>query len=104
MKKIISALAMIAIVVFSLPGCDGTSTEKDSTPLASKGNAIDYSRKDSWLQIPEITKDVDTFYIYATSYYESSFEEGAPDYAALDNPEMLEGAQGEYMSNASVYE
>ena len=64
----------------------------------------DYSRKESWLRIPEITRDVDTFYIYSTAYYESSFVEGAPDYAPLDNPEMLEGAQGEYMTNASVYE
>ena len=101
MKKIISALAMIAITVFSLSGYSGKSTETDS---AGKGKATDYSRKESWLQIPEITKDVDTFYIYSTAYYESSFEEGAPDYATLDNPEMLEGAQGEYMSNASVYE
>jgi len=101
MKKLFSALAMIAITVFSLSGCSGKSAETDS---AGKGKATDYSRKESWLQIPEITKDVDTFYIYSTAYYESSFEEGAPDYATLDNPEMLEGAQAEYMTNASVYE
>ena len=109
MKKSFSALViMIAVVVFSLAGCDGASTKKDgaktSAETSDKGKPTDYSRKDSWLQIPEITKDVDTFYIYATSYYESSFEEGAPDYAPLDNPEMLEGAQGEYLTNASVYE
>lgn len=101
MKKTISALAMSAIMVFSLAGCSDTSAETGS---AGMGKATDYSRKESWLQIPEITKDVDTFYIYATSYYESSFKEGAPDYAALDNPEMLEGVQGEYVTNASVYE
>jgi len=101
MKKIFSALAMIAIVAFSLTACSGTSAETDS---ASGGKATDYSRKESWLQIPEITRDVDTFYIYSTSYFETSFEEGAPDYAALDNPEMLKGAQGEYVTNASVFE
>ena len=101
MKKFVSALALIAITVFSLSGCSDKSVKTDD---ASKGKATDYSRKDSWLQIPEITKDVDTFYIYSTAYYESSFEDGAPDYATLDNPEMLEGAQDEYMTNASVYE
>ena len=97
MKKIVSALAMIAVMVLSLSGCTGTTA-------SSMGKAPDYSRKACWLQLPEITKDVDTFYIYSTAYYESSFKEGAPDYAPLDNPEMLEGAQGEYMSNASVFE
>ena len=67
-------------------------------------DALDYSLPDCWLQVPEITKDVDTFYVYSTVYFDSSFEEGAPDYAALDNPEMLLGALGEYATNASVYE
>ena len=57
-----------------------------------------------WLSLPEITKDVDAFYIYSTSYIESSFEEGAPDYAPLDNPEMIMRALGEYETNASVFE
>ncbi len=96
MKKITFALAMTAVMA-GLSGCAGTS-------VAGMGKAPDYSRKASWLQIPEITKDVDTFYIYSTTYYESSFKEGAPDYATLDNPEMREGAQGEYVTNASVYE
>ena len=39
---------------------------------------IDYSKKENWYQIPEITKDVDTFYIYATEYIMSSLMEGAP--------------------------
>jgi len=92
MKKSVSALAMIAVVVFSLAGCAGME------------RPTDYSRKDSWLQIPEITKDVDTFYIYSTTYYESSFQAGAPDYATLDNREMTAGARDEYVTNASVYE
>ena len=33
---------------------------------------IDYSKKENWYQIPEITKEVDTFYIYATEYIMSS--------------------------------
>ena len=44
-------------------------------------NSIDYSQKANWHRIPEITKAVDTFYIYATNYFLSSIEEGAPAYA-----------------------
>lgn len=65
---------------------------------------IDYSRKANWYQIPEITKDVDTFYIYATEYIMGSLVEGAPDYATLDNEEMLQGVVLEYNAHASVYE
>jgi len=65
--------------------------------------APDYSRKDCWYQIPEITRNVDTFYIFATDYIMSSFEEGASDYATLDNPEMLEGAKIEYRDHATAY-
>ena len=64
---------------------------------------IDYSKKENWYQIPEITKDVDTFYIYATEYIMSSLMEGAPEYASLDNEEMLQGAAGEYQLHATAY-
>ena len=64
----------------------------------------DYSLKSNWYKIPTIIKDVDTFYVYATEYIMGSLEEGAPDYATLDNAEMLEGVKVEYMAHASVYE
>lgn len=64
---------------------------------------IDYSKKENWYQIPEITKEVDTFYIYATEYIMSSLMEGAPEYASLDNEEMLQGAAGEYLLHATAY-
>ena len=65
---------------------------------------IDYSQKSSWYKIPEIKKDVDTIYIYATEYIATSLEEGAPDFAEIDNAEMLAGVEGEYMGQASAYE
>ena len=64
----------------------------------------DYSRKEYWYKIPEITKDVDTFYIFATEYIASSFEEGASDYAEFGNPDIMAGAPVEYKAHASVYE
>jgi len=70
---------------------------------AGVGKAPDYSQKASWYNIPDITKDVDTFYIYATEYIMGSLEEGAPDYASLDNAEMLEGVEMEYVLHASAF-
>lgn len=64
---------------------------------------IDYSYKANWYKMPEITKDVDTFYIYATEYILGSFKEGAPDFATLDNEEMLEGVKVEYRDHASAF-
>lgn len=64
---------------------------------------IDYSQKANWNRFPEITKDVDTFYICATEYIMSSFEEGAPDYATIDNEEMLLGVENEYRDHASAF-
>lgn len=68
------------------------------------GIAPDYSRKECWCKLPEITKDVDTFYVYATEYIMGSFAEGAPDFASLDNEEMLQGAEQEYQLHATAYE
>ncbi|MBR4473861.1 MAG: DUF3089 domain-containing protein [Oscillospiraceae bacterium] len=70
---------------------------------AKIGAAPDYSRKDCWYQLPDPTKVVDTFYIYATNYIMSSLEKGAPEYASLDNAEMLEGVKGEYVLHASAF-
>ena len=64
---------------------------------------IDYSLKENWCKLPEVSKDVDTFYIYATEYIMGSLEDGAPEYASLDNEEMRVGAQGEYVQHASAY-
>ena len=65
-------------------------------------NSIDYSQKANWFKIPEITKDVDTFYIYST--VTMSANEGDPDYATLDNAEMLDGVIIEHAIKSSVFE
>ena len=68
---------------------------------AAAAKAPDYSKVSSWCQIPAITKDVDTFYILATEYM--GFNEGDPDYATMDNVEMVEGAPVQYAMNASAF-
>ena len=80
------------------------SSNDDNPAGPETTKATDYSQEANWLQLPEITKDVDAFYIYSTVYVESSFEKGAPNYATLDTPEMITGALGEYLTNASVFE
>ena len=81
-----------------------SKVDNSATDNVEDSNAVDYSQKSNWLNQPEITKDVDAFYIYSTAYFESSFEEGASDYASLDNAEMREGAQQEYVDHATVFE
>lgn len=55
----------------------------------NNNGAPDYSKAECWYRIPEITKEVDTFFIYPTKY--AATNEGDPDYATLDNEEMRKG-------------
>jgi hypothetical protein len=96
-KALLAAIVVVLVMVSMLPGSSASAR-------TVAGDAPDYSRKSCWYQVPDITKEVDTFYIYSTAYIESSFSEGSPDYATLDNIEMKMGALGEYATNASVYE
>ena len=89
MRKLLCAVLLVGL----LSGCAWSGTDA--------GKAPDYSQKASWYQIPTITKDVDTFYIIATEYM--GFKEGDADYAAMDNPEMVEGTVGQYALQASAY-
>ena len=96
-KALLAAIVAVLVMVSMLPGSSASAR-------TVAGDAPDYSRKSCWYQVPDITKEVDTFYIYSTAYSESRFSEGSPDYATLDNIEMKMGALGEYVTNASVYE
>ena len=98
-KWMLAAILICGSSVFT--AC--TSSEDNPVQPVTE-NATDYSVKTNWLSLPKVTKDVDAFYIYSTVYVESSFEEGAPDYAPLNNLEMILGAKGEYVTNASVFE
>ena len=121
--QVASLLAVLAVLAVLVAGCssgqaakssdDGTqssasgeaSTSEDttaSTASTDTSGAPDYSKESSWYQIPEVTKDVDTFYVYASMY--TGQGEGDPDYAALDNAEMLEGLQTEHVTKISVFE
>ena len=71
-------------------------------PEGAKPEAVDYSYKNNWYKIPEITKEFDTFYIYSTMYFGAG--EDDPDYATLDNAEVLGGIAVEHAIKSSVFE
>ena len=97
-RKLLSFLLTLAIcVVSNLTACTNAQAETEST-----GEIPDYSKAECWYQIPEITKEVDTFFVYPTEYMAAN--EGDPDFATLDNAEMLEGVKANYPILASVYE
>lgn len=108
MKKRIIAIAMVSVLILGLTACAcGTSsntsnnTTSNTTP-ADASKAPDYSKKECWAKTPEITKDVDTFFIYPTVY--NGTNEGDPNYATLDNSEMKQGVNEVNYFQASVYE
>ena len=86
----------------SSSSAESSASASSSSTVASIDKAPDYSSKSSWYQVPEATKDVDTFYIYATMYMGQN--EGDPDYAALDNAEMLDGMKTEHVMKMDVFE
>ena len=90
MKKII-VWTLMGVMALCLAACSKDANEK----------ATDYSVKANWCKIPTITKDVDMFYIPATNY--DGEEAGAPNFAPIDNKEMVAGIADEYMAHASAY-
>lgn len=65
---------------------------------------VNYSKKDNWYKIPQITKKVDTFYIYSTIFMGAN--EGDPDYATairdIDADAQLCLARGTVITNAQA--
>lgn len=66
-----------------------------------KGVSSDYSKKENWMNLPEITKAADTIYFYPTSYIDPS-PDAAP-VATIDNASMRIGAQSMYNRQATAY-
>ena len=79
------AAILICGTTMALNSCSSKDNPSSTEPRDT--GAPDYSKKSCWYQIPEITKEFDTFFIYPTEYIGSN--EGDPDYASLDNPDMV---------------
>ena len=97
-RKMQLCIAVISVVILAgmLSGCSNKgNTSNDNAP-------IDYSDPNNWLRQPEITKDVDCFYVYPTEYVDDS--EGASMFANI-NDKSLRGAWEEvYQMQATAYE
>ena len=95
---------MVLMLCISLC-CTGTATclaEATEEPVETNITASDYSDENNWLAIPEITKEVDTFYIYPTAYLDPA--EGAPDVCDIDSEILRSGATAVYEQQATAYE
>lgn len=112
-KTIIMLIAGVSLIALFMTACGGKPTEPDNQkPTAeapASGSEVpapaapDYSEQSSWYQIPEITKDVDTFFVYPTEYHAEN--KGDPDYAPVDNAGMQEGVKNTvHKYQASVFE
>ena len=88
-----------ATVLFS---CSGKKQQAVADVESEKVETPDYSDKNNWMRQPEITKDVDVFYVYPTEYVDDT--EGAPTYADINEKTMREPAQETYQMQATAYE
>lgn len=66
------------------------------------GTASDYSDKNNWINLPEITKSLDTFYLYPTSNLDMA--EDAPAICPIEDEGMRAVARGMYEEQATVFE
>lgn len=69
-------------------------------PSTDTMTGTDYSDPGNWLRIPDVIHDVDTFYLYPTTYINPS--PGAPDVCDIDDPIMLAGALDKLVERGSV--
>lgn len=95
-KKWMLAAILTCGATVGLTSC--SSSDDNTVPV----KAVDYSDENNWMHQPEATKDVDCFYVYPTEYVDDS--EGAPVFAAIDDPEMRLPASRTYLVQGTAFE
>ncbi len=110
----ILTMTVCLLLSISLMGCgkaepagtaqSGLETEAGQSGVITGlvGTPSDYSDKENWMAIPEITHAADTFYLYPTSYLDDS--EDALPICTIDNPAVRQRAQVIYENQATVFE
>jgi uncharacterized protein YceK len=99
--------AVTLLVVMVLSGCSGTkATNSPTQSIASETSATvtptDYSNPARWLSTDTTgTKKVDVFYVYPTAYSRTSTSQ--PVFCAVDNPQMMKGAQVSFQQQATAF-
>ena len=98
---ILTVILILAVAAAGIVFC-GSERKKPEGSQAAVRTATDYSDPSHWYQVPGITRDADTFYLYPTLY--GGFKEGDDDYAAIDNEDMLSSVGSVYAGQASAFE
>ena len=120
MRAGILTAAICLVLGVSLTGCGKTGTEntgdnskqaeiakpektaESSAITGLVGTPSDYSEKNNWMTVPEITHEVDTFYLYPTCYIDDS--EDAKPICDIDDEATRIQAQSIYENQATVFE
>ena len=71
-------------------------------PDSENPEVVDYSDENNWMRLPEVTKDVDAFFVYPTEYDDPA--EGAPKFADINEPAMRIPAESAYRKIATAFE
>ena len=101
-------LTVVLVVVLGQAGC--TSLPAVGIPTPSAGSAstatvtpTDYSQPAHWLAVPSSPdKKADVFYIYPTAYSKAAPSD--PNFCAVDNPQMMKGAQTAFSRQAVAFD
>ena len=106
------AAIQICGIVMSLTSCQGLvdavfGVEDNPAPAATtpeneQSEAIDYSDENNWMNLPEVTKDVDCFYVYPTEYVDES--KNAPMFADINDLGMRLPAARTYLVQGTAFE
>ena len=95
-------IASILICSTSVFTACSSKNKVPKDPDSEKSETVDYSDKNNWLRQPEITKDVDVFYVYPTEYVDDS--EGASMFADINDMSLRGAWEDVYQMQATVYE
>lgn len=79
-----------------------TGKQEDFAITDLAGTPTDYAKEENWLKIPDITHEVDTFYLYPTCYSDES--EAAKEICDVNHEGMQDRARTVYENQATVYE
>ncbi len=95
---------MAAILICGMTIVISSCGNKKTTVAAGseQSEAPDYSDKNNWLKLPEVTKAVDCFYVYPTEYVDDSEE--ATTFADINEPMMRETAPKTYLVQGAAFE
>ena len=93
MNRFISLTLVLLLMVVAVTGM--AEQNRDLIPT-------DYSNPENWYRVPEITRDVDTIFIYPTVYINA--EENASEYAPLGDPMIIERVENMTRLQACVFE